>query len=55
MSNYFKEWKAQRAAQENKLDLGTYYKFDPPTDPKNMHYFAAEELLTPHLSNCDRI
>ena len=52
MSNYFKDWKAKKA-QEYKLDLGTYFKFDAPTNPKNLHYFLAEELLIPHVNSSD--
>lgn len=52
MSNYFKEWKASRQ-QEFKLDLGEYYKFDGPTNLKNIHYFLAEELLIPHVNSSD--
>lgn len=53
MSNYFKEWQAQRKQQKIELDLGTYYKFDPPVDPRNYHYFLGEPLLVPKLFNCD--
>ena len=53
MSNYFKDWKEQRKKQEYKLDLGEYYKFDGPSNPKNLHYFLAEELLIPHVNSSD--
>ena len=51
MSNYFKDWKKQKEA-EKQIDLGTYFKFDPPADPKNKHYFMAQGLYTP-LANHD--
>ena len=52
MSNYFKDWKAQRA-EEQKIDLGSYFKFDAPLNPQNPHYFLAEELLVPKLNSAD--
>ncbi len=54
MSNYFKDWKAQRA-EEQKIDLGTYFKFDAPVNPQNPHYFLAEELLVPKLNSADKM
>jgi len=52
MANFFKEWKAQRAA-EKQIDLGTYYKFDPPPEWSNKHYLMAEELLIPMANRTD--
>ena len=54
MSNYFKDWKAQRA-EEQKIDLGSYFKFDAPVNPQNPHYFLAEELLVPKLNSADKM
>lgn len=52
MANHFKNWKKDKT-QAQKLDMGTYYKFDPPKDPQNVHYHLAEDCLVPHLNNAD--
>lgn len=54
MASFFKEWKAQRKAEREKvITPGKLFKYDLPENPRNYNYAFAEELLTPHLSNCD--